>query len=138
MHPYPVTEDDRICAWYEAQSEETLSYLFERFGASTPRQCWLSFHRDCSLPSVDSAASLPAPAAGEVGGNVSRNRAAWMSIADFLTLDNLRSVLAARAKQQAAPWAMSGKRSAAMAQGAACVPALGRLALPDGNHGETF
>ena len=96
-------DDDAICAWYEAQTEETLSYLFDRFGASTPRQCWLSFHRDCSLPAVDSAASLPAPAAGQVGGNLPRNQAAWMSIADFLTLENLRAVLAARLALR--PWA---------------------------------
>lgn len=53
-----------------------------------------------------------------------RNKAAWLSVADFLTLENLRAVLAARA-------AADGKRSAD-----AAVRAAGASALPDGNHGE--
>lgn len=52
-----------------------------------------------------------------------RNQAEWLSIADFLTLDNLRAVLAARA-------ATAGKRSAAVAARASAP------ALPHGNHGE--
>lgn len=50
-----------------------------------------------------------------------RNRAQWLSIADFLTCQNLRAVLAARA-------AADGKQRAAAA---ACAQAL-----PVGNHGE--
>ena len=53
-----------------------------------------------------------------------RNKAAWFSVADFLTRENLRAVLAARA-------AADGKRSADVAARAA-----GASALPDGNHGE--
>lgn len=52
-----------------------------------------------------------------------RNQAEWLSIADFLTLENLRSVFAARA-------ATAGKRSAAVAARASAP------ALPHGNHGE--
>lgn len=58
-----------------------------------------------------------------------RNRAAWMSIADFLARQNLRQVLA----QRAAAGAADGKRSAAVAPAAA-----GLSALPDGNHGENL
>lgn len=56
-----------------------------------------------------------------------RNHAAWLSIADFLSRQNLRAVLAERAARSAA----SGKRSAAAAQGAAL-----DSTLPHGNHGE--
>jgi len=52
-----------------------------------------------------------------------RNYGAWLSVADFLTLQNLRIVLAARASA-------SGKRSADAAAGADL------STLPDGNHGE--
>lgn len=52
-----------------------------------------------------------------------RNYGAWLSVADFLTLQNLRIVLAARASA-------SGERSADAAAGADL------STLPDGNHGE--
>lgn len=66
---------------------------------------------------------------------VERNESAWLSVADFLTLQYLRQVLAARV-------AASGKRSAAAAAGAAinfggCV-ATGTASVPDGNHGDNF
>lgn len=72
-------------------------------------------------------------------GQGARNRAAWMSIADFLTMQNLRAVLAARAASCAAAAApMSGKRSDAMGAAAVCGPSAGLSALPDGNHGENL
>lgn len=58
------------------------------------------------------------------------NKPAWLSIADFLTMENLRAVLADRRRA---------------AEGAARGPACGDTqasggaplsALPDGNHGE--
>lgn len=53
-----------------------------------------------------------------------RNKAAWLSVADFLTLENLRAVLASR-------------RAASVGQAcAARADAAGASALPDGNHGE--
>jgi len=52
-----------------------------------------------------------------------RNYGAWLSVADFLTLQNLRIVLAARASAPV-------KRSAGADEGA------GLSTLPDGNHGE--
>lgn len=58
---------------------------------------------------------------GLVPMHMGGNKAAWLSISDFLARENLREVLAARA-------AATGKRSdgaAARAQ-----------ALPDGNHGD--
>ncbi|MGB6115475.1 MAG: hypothetical protein WBF97_10330 [Comamonas sp.] len=68
---------------------------------------------------------------GELGlygvGVHGRNHAAWLSIADFLSRQNLRAVLADRAARSAA----SGKRSDAAAQGAALASTL-----PHGNHGE--
>jgi len=67
---------------------------------------------------------LPAPVAGQGVGT--RNRAAWLSIADFLARQNLRAVLAKRAAAAA-----SASVSAHAGAGAA-----GRQALPLGNHGE--
>lgn len=56
------TEDQRICAWFECQSEDTLRDLFERFDAVSPRQCWHAFLNDCSLPAPEgSGDSLAAP-----------------------------------------------------------------------------
>lgn len=69
------------------------------------------------------AACVTAPVVAGQGGGT-RNRAAWLSVADFLARQNLRAVLAARA-------AADGKRSADVAARAA-----GASALPDGNHGE--
>jgi hypothetical protein len=71
-----------------------------------------------------------------------RNRAAWMSIADFLARQNLRQVLA----QRAAAGAADGKRSAAVAPAAAgCASGainfggcVATLTVPDGNHGDNF
>lgn len=56
-----------------------------------------------------------------------RNKAAWLSVADFLTLENLRAVLAARTAQGAEGAPLAGEVSA---------PSAGASALPDGNHGE--
>ena len=92
----------------------------------------------CLPPATSMAASLPAPAAGRGVGN----RAAWMSIADFLARQNLRQVLA----QRAAAGAADGKRSAAVAPAAAgCASGainfggcVATLTVPDGNHGDNF
>ena len=54
-----------------------------------------------------------------------RNRAAWMSVADFLARQNLRQVLEARARSVAAQASACGSA----AQGAA-------YSIPVGNHGE--
>ncbi|RDD95585.1 hypothetical protein DTW89_01080 [Acidovorax sp. BoFeN1] len=53
----------------------------------------------------------------------SRNHAAWLSVADFLTRQNIELVLAAHASAHE-------KRSAGADEGA------GLSTLPDGNHGE--
>lgn len=57
------------------------------------------------------------------------NAAAWVSIASFLSLQYLAITYAAKAKRDNAP--AESKRSASAGAGA-------RLALPVGNHGETF
>lgn len=99
----------------------------------------------CPSPATQTAASLPAPAAGQGVGTppaTERNRAAWMSIADFLARQNLRQVLA----QRAAAGAADGKRSAAVAPAAAgCASGainfggcVATLTVPDGNHGENL
>lgn len=56
-----------------------------------------------------------------------RNKAAWLSVADFLARENLRAVLAARTAQGAEGAPLAGEVSA---------PSAGASALPDGNHGE--
>jgi hypothetical protein len=48
------TEDERICAWFECQTEETLRDLHERFDAVSPRECWTAFFNDCSSPAPES------------------------------------------------------------------------------------
>ena len=35
--------DEQLCAWHDAQSEEFLVDMYERFGADTPRQVWAAF-----------------------------------------------------------------------------------------------
>lgn len=68
---------------------------------------------------------------------MSRNRAAWLSIADFLTHENLRAVLKARGD------AAAGKRSAGAAAAPAainfggCASAQTSHAVPVGNTGTT-
>lgn len=32
--------DQQLCDWFEAQPETYLNYLYENFGANTPRQAW--------------------------------------------------------------------------------------------------
>ena len=62
------TEDERICAWFECQSEETLRDLEERFDAVSPRECWHAFFNDCSPPAHQGhSKSLAAPAAAGQG-----------------------------------------------------------------------
>jgi hypothetical protein len=57
------TDCQRIEAWYESQSEETLRDLQDRFDAQTPRQAWEAFFKDCPPPAPQSPGeSLAAPA----------------------------------------------------------------------------
>ena len=60
--------DQRICAWYESQTEETLRDLQDRFDAQTPRQAWTAFFNDFT-PSADqgSGDSLAVPAVAQQG-----------------------------------------------------------------------
>ena len=37
--------DQQLCDWYEAQPETYLKYLYENFGANTPREAWAA-HMD--------------------------------------------------------------------------------------------
>lgn len=91
----------------------------------------------CPPPAAETApASLPA-SSGATQGVGTPNRAQWMSIADFLTLENLRAVLAARAAAAAgkpAPHAAAAGAQAAINFGG-CV---GTKTVPDGNHGDNF
>lgn len=70
--------------------------------------------------------------AGMLGDYMSRNRSAWLSVADFVIRQNLRAVLSAKAASGAAP----GKRSAGAAPHGAALAVC--PALPDGNHGENL
>ena len=70
----PITEEDqRILAWFEAQSEETLRDLSDRFDAGSPREFWTAFLADCTPPAQECPGdSLAAPAeAGQVVCNPS-------------------------------------------------------------------
>lgn len=68
-----------------------------------------------------------------------RNHAAWMSVADFLARQNLRTVLAERAKAAAARGPACGGGAAA-AQAAINFGYNARTLppVPDGNHGDHF
>lgn len=97
----------------------------------------------CSPSAAKTAAAARVTAPAVVGqGEGTRNRAAWLSIADFLTLENLRAVLAARAAQGAEGAPLAGEVSAPEVERASaainfggCV-ALCTAFVPDGNHGE--
>lgn len=86
---------------------------------------------------------LAAPA-GVGQGVDTRNRAAWLSIADFLTLENLRAVLAARAAQGAEGAPLAGEVSAPEVERASAAINFGgcvapcTASVPDGNHGDNF
>lgn len=50
----PITpEDQRILDWFEAQSEDTLRDLFERFDAVSPNEAWTAFLNDCTPPAKE-------------------------------------------------------------------------------------
>lgn len=66
MSPISPTDDERICAWHDCQTEEFLRDLFDRFGASSPRQCWNAFFTDCSLPAPQSLCDSSAVPVGAV------------------------------------------------------------------------
>lgn len=64
-----------------------------------------------------------------INESTGRNRAAWLSISDFLARENLREVLQARAAEalsHAGVSACAGASAAAL------------QSLPDGNHGENL
>lgn len=57
------TDCQRLEAWYESQTEETLRGLFDRFGAVSPRECWHAFFNDCPPPAHEGRCDcLAAPA----------------------------------------------------------------------------
>ncbi|MBN9365719.1 MAG: hypothetical protein J0H59_01655 [Comamonadaceae bacterium] len=64
-----------------------------------------------------------------INESTGRNRAAWLSISDFLARENLREVLQARAAEARAH---AGVSACAGASAAAL------QSLPDGNHGENL
>ena len=59
--PHLTSLDREIYAWYESLSEETLRDLYDRIGASTPRQAWKAFFNDCAFPARQQGDSLAAP-----------------------------------------------------------------------------
>lgn len=65
-----------------------------------------------------------------VAPDTARNRAQWLSIADFLVRQNFREVMKARMRAEAAGVA-GATPVASAAQGAT-------RSIPVGNHGETF
>lgn len=62
--------------------------------------------------------------------DTARNRAQWLSVADFLVRQNFREVMRARLRAEAAG-AAGGAPATSAAQGAT-------HSIPVGNHGETF
>lgn len=64
-----------------------------------------------------------------INESTGRNRAAWLSISDFLARENLREVLKARAAGALA--------HAGVSAGAGATAAVFQT-LPDGNHGENL
>lgn len=61
--PHNPTDCQRLEAWYESQTEETLCDLFDRFGAVSPRECWHAFFNDCPPPAHEGLGDcLAAPA----------------------------------------------------------------------------
>lgn len=71
--------DQEILAWYESQTEELLRDLYDRFGAQTPRQAWMSSFNDCAFPAQQSPGdSLAAPA--EAGQGVCNHLAAARTV----------------------------------------------------------
>lgn len=67
--------------------------------------------------------------------DTARNRAQWLSIADFLVRQNFREVMKARMRAELA----GAQAQAAGGQQRAAAAALGAAhSIPVGNHGETF
>lgn len=65
----PITPAEQaILSWHEAQSEDTLRDLFDRFDAVSPNEAWAAFSNDCTPPAQECPGdSLAAPAeAGQV------------------------------------------------------------------------
>lgn len=46
-------QDQAICAWYESQTEETLSALPGYEDGLTPRQAWAAFFSVCPPPAAN-------------------------------------------------------------------------------------
>ncbi|GGH53762.1 hypothetical protein GCM10010975_09660 [Comamonas phosphati] len=97
--------DDEVVSWYDSQTDEFLIDLQERCGAWTPREAWNAFFLDAVI----------------VRGS---NKQQWLSIASFLALQNLCTVLQQKARSAAAT-ALAGASGAVAPQ-----------PLPVGNHGE--
>lgn len=158
--------DQEICAWYESQSEETLTDLLDRFGAVSPRQCWKAFFNDCAFertPPVPQGAvrAVAAPAspvlgvctikgqsgAGMVHMNMGTNCSAWLQIAAALDKHPQRDLFNhARRVGAGAAAAGKAKRPAAAATAQAGFSAINfggcvapdTACVPDGNHGDNF
>ena len=60
----PITPAEQaILSWHEAQSEDTLRDLFDRFDAVSPNEAWAAFSNDCTPPAQECPSdSLAAPA----------------------------------------------------------------------------
>lgn len=79
----PPTDDQRICAWFECQTEETLRDLHERFDAVSPRECWTAFFNDCSSPAPESlgvSLAVPVEAVQEVCAPTLEQFQRWLEI----------------------------------------------------------
>ena len=55
--------EQAILSWHDAQSEDTLRDLFDRFDALSPNEAWAAFFADCTPPAQECPSdSLAAPA----------------------------------------------------------------------------
>lgn len=65
----PTADDLAGMAWYNAQTEETLRFWHGIAGSAAPVDAWIAYRdtagNDCLPPATQTAASLPAPAAGQ-------------------------------------------------------------------------
>ena len=93
MSHISLTEDQRICDWYDSQTEETLRDLQDRFDAQTPRQAFHAFFPDFA-PSADQCPGdgLDAPAEAQQGAHPASSDAEFgLSVLDLQVLDVLEN-----------------------------------------------
>lgn len=55
-------EDQKICAWYESQTEQTLCDLQDHFGAESPREAFNAFFTPSAEQSPGDSLAVPAEA----------------------------------------------------------------------------